>query len=67
MPLSETPRLGYFLYTEPWQSQVEERRLQQFIDQAYEAIEATPDDRRRSAYHVVMSANHISTVILGMN
>jgi len=62
-----SPRLSFFLYTEPWQSAREEKRVHELIEQAYELIQQTNDSRRRGAYHVVMSANAVSTVVLGMN
>ena len=66
-PMSEHPRLGFFLYSEPWANALEEGRVKSFIEYAYNEISLVTDERRRAAYHVVMSANGVTTVVLGMN
>jgi len=46
---------------------LEEGRVKSFIEYAYNEISLVTDERRRAAYHVVMSANGVTTVVLGMN
>ena len=59
--------LNYFLFTEPWVTVKEERRVRHLLEQAYEQIENTTDARRQGAYRVIRSANAVSVVVLPMN